>query len=53
LPIEARIVVDTLSPAPEPGDFRLDYASTDDGLLDPEVLGKIVGARDMLPTSEE
>jgi len=53
LPIEARVVVGTLLPALEPGDFQRDYAAADDGLLDPKVLGKIVGARDMLLTSEE
>jgi hypothetical protein len=51
--IEARVVVDSFSPAPQSCDFQRDYATTDDGMLDPKVLGKIVVARDMLLTSEE
>jgi hypothetical protein len=45
--------VDPLLPAPESGDSQRDCTVANDGLLDPEVLGKIVGARDMLLTSEE
>jgi hypothetical protein len=40
-------------PSPESGDFQGAYAATDERLLDPEVLGKIVGARDMLLASKE
>jgi hypothetical protein len=41
------------SPTPESGDFQGAYAATDHRLLDREVLGKIVGARDMLLPSKE
>jgi hypothetical protein len=49
----ASVVVDTLLPTPESGDFQGAYAATDDRLLDPDDLGKIVGARDMLLPSKE
>jgi hypothetical protein len=49
----ASVVVDTLLPTPESGDFQDAFAATDDRLLDPEDLGKIVGARDMLFPSQE
>jgi hypothetical protein len=49
----ASVVVDTLLLTPESGDFQDGYAATDDLLLDPEDLGKIVGARDMLVPSKE
>jgi hypothetical protein len=49
----ASVVVDTLLPTPESGDFQGAYAATDGRLLDPEDLGKIVGARDMLFPSQE
>jgi hypothetical protein len=49
----ASVVVDTLLPTPESGDFQDGYAATGDRLLDPEDLGKIVGAREMLLASKE
>jgi hypothetical protein len=42
--------------SPSPGsrnDSQRDYVAANGGLLDPKFLGKIVGARDMLLTSEE
>jgi hypothetical protein len=49
----ASVVVDTLLPTPQSGDFQGACAATGDRLLDPEDLGKIVGARDMLFPSKE
>jgi hypothetical protein len=49
----ASVVVDILLPTPQSGDFQDEYAATSDRLLDPEELGKIVGARDMLFLSKE
>jgi hypothetical protein len=49
----ASVVVDLPLPTPESSDFHGAYAATDDRLLNPELLGKIVGARDRLLSSEE
>jgi hypothetical protein len=49
----ASVAVDTVLPTAESGDFQGAYAATDDRLLDPKDLGKIVGAWDMLFPSKE
>jgi hypothetical protein len=53
VPIEARVVLEYRSPDSRTAIFSPADVAANDGLLDPEVLGKIVGARDMLLTSEE